>query len=207
MIRRTSGTSSLMKFNENAYSELFGKGGNSGTSVTTCDKGYESSIRLDAPSGGYSQDVNSLDIHQHDLYRISSTYSTGNITDESSEKGYIHVCTRPQRPDVSVYNTLNRLVTGKSGAGILSVVQTKSEDGNYIDASFTFRLRSNYIDITKEHIGEDVKVNGELVNIETEYDIFRGLISELSFEYNTNSTTDPQTISLSTANFSTGSVN
>lgn len=210
MIRRTSGTSSLMKFNENAYSELFGKGGNSGTSVTTCDKGYESSVRLDAPSGGYSQDVNSLDIHQHDLYRISSTYSTGNITDESSEKGYIHVCTRPQRPGVSVYNSLNRLIseTDKSGSGgVLSVIQTKSEDGGYIDASFTFRLRSNYIDITKEHIGEDVKVNGELVNIETEYDIFRGLISELSFEYNTNSTTDPQTISLSTANFSTGSVN
>ena len=210
MITRTFGAGGYLKFNDSSYSDTFGGGGNSGTSLITCDRGYATSVKIEAPDGGYTISNNSLDVQTHELYRISSTYSTGNITSDASKKGYIHVCTRPPRPDLSVYNSSDELVEGTdvSGVGKISAVQGGSTiDGSSYPVSFIFRLRSNYIDITKNYIGESVKVNGNYVNIETEYDIFKGLISAMSFEYTPLSTSGQQIwsyIPLSTANFTTG---
>ena len=209
MITRTSGAGGYLKFNDSSYSGIFGEGGNSGTSLITCDKGYATSIKIEAPDGGYTINNNSLDVQTQELYRISSTYSTGNITAEASKKGYIHVCTRPPIPNLSVYNSSNELVSGTdiSGVGKIFATQISSPDGNSYSVSLVFRLRSNYIDITKNYIGESVKVDGDYVDIETEYDIFKGLISIMSFEYTPLSTSGQQiwkSIPLSTANFTTG---
>ena len=108
-----------------------------------------------------------------------------------------------------MYNSSNELVEGTdiSGVGKISAFQILSHDGNSYSVSIIFRLRSNYIDITKNYIGESVKVNGNYVDIETEYDIFKGLISAMSFEYTNLSVSSQQvwnSISLSTANFTTG---
>lgn len=209
MITRTFGAGGYLKFNDSSYSGTFGVGGNSGTSLITCDRGYSTSIKIEAPDGGYTISNNSLSVQTQELYRISSTYSTENITAEASKKGYIHVCTRPPIPNLSVYNSSNELVSGTdvSGVGKISAIQISSQDGNSYLVSLVFRLRSNYIDITKNYIGESVKVNGDYVDIETEYDIFKGLISVMSFEYTLLSTSGLQiwnSIPLSTANFTTG---
>ena len=208
MITRTLGTGGYLKFNDSPYSGTFGVGGNSGTSLITCDRGYATSIKIEAPDGGYTISNNSLDVQTQELYRISSTYSTVNITAEANRKGYIHVCTRPPIPNLSVYNSSNELVSGtdESGVGKISANQTSSLDGSY-SVSLVFRLRSNYIDITKNYIGESVKVNGDYVDIETEYDIFKGLIAGMLFEYTPLSMSDQQiwsSIPLSTTNFTTG---
>ena len=208
MITRTSGTGGYLKFNDSSYSETFGGGGNSGTSLITCNRGYAASIKIEAPDGGYTISNNSLDVQTKELYRISSTYSTGNITAEASKKGYIHVCTRPPIPNLSVYNSSNELVLGTdvSGVGKISASQRFNSFMKYYLVSFVFRLRSNYIDITKNYIGESVKVNGDYVDIETEYDIFKGLISGMSFEYKISGQQTWSSISLSTENFTTGVV-
>ena len=206
MITRESGNGGFMKFNDNSYSETFGDGGNSGTSLTTCDRGYTTSVKIEAPNGGYLVDSNTLEIQQHGLYRISSNYSTGNITDKESRKGYIHICTRPPIPDVSVLNSSNELVLGTNvnGTGTIQAQLTSLGENSY-SLSFIFILKSNYIDITENYIGERIKVEGNYVNIETEYDIFKDLISSISFEYNYLSSSDQwSSIPLSIENFTTG---
>lgn len=187
-------------FNGKSYSGTFGNGGNSGTAssalstkINDCD--YKSTVTLSHPTSGLLVSNNTLEMIEGGRFGLISTYGTNNITDKSNIKSTIHIYTRPDRPNVSVYNSVGTKVKdseGNTGSGSITCVPLSSTQKTIY--SVTFRLMSNYIDNCKDYIGKTVKVNGKSVKIETEYDIFIKLITSLDLYYKTSTDTDTSSV-------------
>lgn len=176
-------------FNGKSYSGTFGEGGNSGTAssvlsskIDDCD--YKSTVSLTPPKVGLLFSNETLEMIEGGKYGLISTYGTSNITDKSNVKSIVHVYTRPDRPDFTVYNTSGVKVidsSGKKGSGeIVSIGITSSGNRRY---TVTFRLMSNYINRCKTYIGKTIKLDGQDTKIETEYDLFLKLISGINIKY------------------------
>ena len=186
-------------FNGKSYSGTFGNGGNSGTAssalstkINDCD--YKSTVTLSHPTSGLLVSNNTLEMIEGGRFGLISTYGTNNITDKSNIKSTIHIYTRPDRPNVSVYNFVGIKVKdseGNTGSGSITSLGLFAEKTVY---SVTFRLMSNYIDNCKDYIGKTVKVKGKSVKIETEYDIFIKLITSLDLYYKTSTDTDTSSV-------------
>lgn len=188
--------SSGFTFNGKSYSGTFGNGGNSGTAssvlankIDGCD--YRSTVSLTPPRKGLLLTNETLDMLEGGRFGLISTYGTNNITDKSNVKSIVHVYTRPDIPDFTVYNTLGQKVkgsTGETGPGTLSSfgVHPVSSSPTVLQAttySLTFRLTSNYINRCKKYIGKTIKMDGKDVKIETEYDLFIKLLNNISVDY------------------------
>ena len=196
--------SSGFTFNGKSYSGTFGNGGNSGTAssvlenkIDGCD--YRSTVSLTPPRAGLLLTNETLDMLEGGRFGLISTYGTNNITDKSNVKSIVHVYTRPDVPDFTVYNTLGQKVkksTGETGPGVLSSFGILTDPGNGNDSfgnlqsrvyTISFRLTSNYIDRCKKYIGKTIKMNGNEVKIETEYDLFIKLLNNISVDYKSSS--------------------
>ena len=196
--------SSGFTFNGKSYSGTFGNGGNSGTAssvlenkIDGCD--YRSTVSLTPPRAGLLLTNETLDMLEGGRFGLISTYGTNNITDKSNVKSIVHVYTRPDVPDFTVYNTLGQKVkksTGETGPGVLSSFGILTDPGNGNDSfgnlqsrvyTISFRLTSNYIDRCKKYIGKTIKMDGKDVKIETEYDLFIKLLNNISVDYKSSS--------------------
>lgn len=185
--------SSGFTFNGKSYSGTFGNGGNSGTAssvlankIDGCD--YRSTVSLTPPRIGLLHTNETLDMIEGGRFGLISTYGTNNITDKSNVKSIVHVYTRPDIPDFTVYNTLGQKVkksTGETGPGVLSSFGSPPVINlpTGLLYSLTFRLTSNYINRCKKYIGKTIKMDGKDVKIETEYDLFIKLLNNISVDY------------------------
>ena len=209
-------------FNGKSYSGTFGAGGNSGTAssilsskIDGCD--YKSTVSLTPPRLMLVSN-NTLEMIEEGRYGLISTYGTNNITDKSNVKSIVHVYTRPDRPDFTVYNTSGVKVmdsSGSAGSGEINsfgIINSSSSSGvsfgNLKTRSYTitFRLMSNYIDRCKNYIGKTIKVDGQEVKIETEYDLFLKLIDSINIKYKTSSGTETTRL-VTLSSYTTGESN
>jgi hypothetical protein len=201
-------------FNGKSYSGTFGEGGNSGTALSVlsskidgCD--YKSTVSLTPPKFGLLFSNETLEMLEGGRYGLISTYGTSNITDKSNVKSIVHVYTRPDRPDFTVYNSSGVKVidsSGKEGTGIISSFGV-STALNQLRKNYTvvFRLMSNYIDRCKTYIGKTIKLDGQEVKIETEYDLFLKLIDGINIKYSDSGVETTKTVTLSS--YTTGESN
>lgn len=189
-------------FNGKSYSGTFGNGGNSGTAssalstkIDGCD--YKSTVTLSHPTVGLLVSNNTLEMIEGGKFGLISTYGTNNITDKSNIKSTIHIYTRPDRPNVSVYNSVGTKVQdsdGTEGTGKITSIGNANVANNRVVYPITFRLMSNYIDNCKDYIGKTIKINGKSTKIETEYDVFIKLITSLDLYYKTSTDTDTSSV-------------
>lgn len=210
-------------FNGKSYSGTFGAGGNSGTASSALSSkvdgcSYKSTVLLTPPRLGLLISNNTLEMKEGGRYGLISTYGTNNITDKSNVKSIVHVYTRPDRPDFTVYNTSGVKVmdsSGKKGSGeiksigILNLPSSSSGSfGNLRTRRYTvtFRLMSNYIDRCKTYIGKTIKLDGQDVKIETEYDLFLKLIGGINIKYKNGSGVETTRI-VTLSSYTTGESN
>lgn len=210
--------SSGFTFNGKSYSGTFGNGGNSGTAssvlvnkIDGCD--YRSTVSLTPPRKGLLLTNETLEMLEGGRFGLISTYGTNNITDKSNVKSVVHVYTRPDVPDFTVYNTLGQKVkgsTGETGPGTLSSfgIRPSSSSPTVLQAttySLTFRLTSNYINRCKKYIGKTIKMDGKDVKIETEYDLFIKLLNNISVDYKLGDVT--RSVAVRPSSYTTGESN
>lgn len=207
-------------FNGKSYSGTFGAGGNSGTASSALSSkidgcSYKSTVLLTPPRLMLVSN-DTLEMIEGGRYGLISTYGTNNITDKSNVKSIVHVYTRPDRPDFTVYNTSGVKVmdsSGKKGSGeiesigILNLPSSGSFGSLRIRRyTVTFRLMSNYIDRCKTYIGKTIKLDGQDVKIETEYDLFLKLIGGINIKYKNSSGVETTRI-VTLSSYTTGESN
>lgn len=196
MILDLLGNGNKFTFNGKSYSGTFGNGGNSGTATSALSQNvsgcsYRTSVAIVPPSTGLLKSNKTLEMIEGARFGISSAYGTDGINNTSNAKAILHVYTRPDRPDFTVYNSSGVKVidsNGNKGSGeIISLGVLSLHTGNLNQSSrsypIVFRLTSNYIDNCKDYIGKTVKISGQNVKIETEYDVFTKLVDSISVDY------------------------
>lgn len=196
MILDLLGNGNKFTFNGKSYSGTFGNGGNSGTATSTLGSSvngcsYRTSVAIVPPSTGLLKSNATLELVEGARFGISSAYGTDGINNTSNTKAILHVYTRPDKPEFTVYNSSGVKVIdsdGNKGTGaIISLGLSSIHTGNLNQSSksypIIFRLTSNYIDNCKNYVGKTVKINGQNVKIETEYDVFTKLVDSISVDY------------------------
>lgn len=225
MILNLSGNGNKFVFNGKSYSGAFGNGGNSGTATSVLgtsinDCKYKTSVTIVPPNSGLLKTNSTLEMVEGARFGVVSTYSTEGINDASNVNAILHVYTRPEIPNLTVYNSAGTMVmdsdgnegTGKLtfiGGSLLNTNLSTNTSFNVRSKSYpiSFRLTSNYIDNCKTYVGKTIKMNGQNVKIETEYDVFTKLIEGINVEYKLNSGLLSSSSSIRLTSYTTGKNN